>query len=160
MSSTLLTPTLPTQSLKHLTFKPSNFQTLRPLTQTLSTLNSNTFSSGIRQSQWRRVPLCGLLSVALAKNGTFQQFNRTFSPNGVHAGEFYDNWDDLPAPCFESGQKPYWPPDEDPPPVPYYRPSIPKVLRRLWISSKFADGLKTNLTTKHSHSDSMRCDSV
>ena len=55
---------------------------------------------------------------------------RWFCPNGDHAGEFYDNWDDVPASCFESGQKPYWPPDEDsppPPPVPYYRPSIPEV---------------------------------
>lgn len=55
---------------------------------------------------------------------------RWFCPNGDHAGEFYDRWEDIPASCFESGQKPYWPPDEDPPPlppVPYYRPSIPEV---------------------------------
>ena len=57
--------------------------------------------------------------------------DRWFCPNGEHAGKTYNSWSEIPSSCFESGVKPPWPPDEDPPPIqipPYYRPTYAELL--------------------------------
>jgi len=43
-----------------------------------------------------------------------------FCPNGQHAGSSYDNWDDIPADCFEGGTKPSTPVGDLPDSPPYY----------------------------------------